>query len=44
MPPNAIPSTMVLDTKGRIAARILGQIPSQRTLKELIEGAGGPHV
>jgi len=44
VPPNAIPSTMVLDAKGRIAARILGEIPSQRTLKDLIEGAGGPRV
>ncbi len=44
VPPNAIPSTLVLDAKGRIAARILGEIPSRTTLKDLIEGAGGPRV
>ncbi|RJS46119.1 TlpA disulfide reductase family protein [Nocardioides cavernaquae] len=44
VPPNAIPSTLVLDTEGRIAARILGELPSQVTLKDLIEGAGGPRV
>jgi len=44
VPPTAIPSTLVLDAEGRVAARILGEIPSQTTLKDLIEGAGGPVV
>ena len=34
--PSAIPSTLVLDTKGRVAASILGEVPSQRTLVELV--------
>lgn len=42
IPPTSTPSTLVLDTKGRVAARILGPVPSQTTLKDLIEGAGGP--
>jgi thiol-disulfide isomerase/thioredoxin len=44
VPPTATPSTLVLDEKGRVAARVLGPIPSQTTLKDLIEGAGGPRV
>lgn len=44
VPPTAIPSTLVLDAEGRVAARILGELPSQTTLKNLIEGAGGPSV
>ena len=27
---------MVLDTKGRVAASILGEVPSQRTLVDLV--------
>ena len=34
--PSAIPSTVVLDAQGRVAASILGEIPSQRTLVELV--------
>jgi thiol-disulfide isomerase/thioredoxin len=44
VPPTAIPSTLVLDAKGRVAARILGGLPTRTTLKDLIEGAGGPSV
>jgi thiol-disulfide isomerase/thioredoxin len=34
--PSAIPSTVVLDAKGRVAASILGKIPSERTLVDLV--------
>lgn len=39
VPPTATPSTLVLDKKGRVAARILGPVPSAITLKDLIEEA-----
>lgn len=39
VPPTATPSTLVLDPKGRVAARILGPVPSAITLKELVEDA-----
>lgn len=35
--PNSIPSTVVLDRKGRVAASILGTLPSDTTLRNLIE-------
>ena len=35
--PSAIPSTVVLDAKGRVAASIQGQIPSERTLVDLVQ-------
>jgi thiol-disulfide isomerase/thioredoxin len=34
--PSAIPSTLVLDTEGRVAASILGEVPSRRTLVDLV--------
>ncbi len=34
--PSAIPSTVVLDAEGRVAASILGQIPSKKTLVDLV--------
>lgn len=37
VPPNAIPTTLVLDREGRIAARVLGPLPSATTLKSLVE-------
>jgi thiol-disulfide isomerase/thioredoxin len=37
LPPSAIPSTVVIDAKGRVAASILGEVPSQRTLVELVQ-------
>ena len=37
VPPTAIPSTLVLDTQGRIAARISGPVPSVTTLVDLVE-------
>ncbi|MCB8957889.1 MAG: TlpA family protein disulfide reductase [Nocardioides sp.] len=43
--PNSIPSFVVLDDEGRVAASILGPLPSTRTLVDLVddtahEGAG----
>ena len=34
--PSAIPSTVVLDRQGRVAASILGGVPSRRTLVDLV--------
>lgn len=36
IPPNAVPTTLVLDSSGRVAARILGQVKSPSILKTLI--------
>lgn len=35
--PNAIPSTVVIDAQGRIAARVLGEVPSAQTLVDLVD-------
>jgi thiol-disulfide isomerase/thioredoxin len=45
--PNSIPSTVVLDVDGRVAATILGTIPSTQTLVDVVkdvaaEQAGSP--
>ena len=34
--PSAIPSTVVIDQQGRVAASILGEVPSTRTLVDLV--------
>ncbi|WP_366073874.1 TlpA disulfide reductase family protein [Naasia sp.] len=34
--PNAVPTTLVLDRKGRVAARILGQVTEPSTLQTII--------
>jgi thiol-disulfide isomerase/thioredoxin len=34
--PSAIPSTVVLDEQGRVAASILGEVPSRQTLVDLV--------
>lgn len=34
--PNAVPTTLVLDTKGRVAARVLGRLTSESILATLI--------
>ena len=34
--PSAIPSTVVLDESGRVAASILGEVPSEQTLVDLV--------
>ena len=36
-PRNAIPTTQVLDREGRVAARVLGPLPSETTLRNLVE-------
>ena len=36
IPPNAVPTTLVLDRSGRVAARILGQVSSPSILATLI--------
>lgn len=36
LPPRSIPSTVVLDGDGRVAASILGPLPSQQTLVDLV--------
>jgi thiol-disulfide isomerase/thioredoxin len=37
IPPNAVPTTLVLDSSGRVAARILGQVTTPSILETLIE-------
>jgi thiol-disulfide isomerase/thioredoxin len=39
--PNSIPAFVVLDDQGRVAASILGPLPSQRTLVDLVEDTAG---
>jgi len=39
--PRAVPSTVVLDQEGRVAASVIGPVPSEATLEGLIEDAGG---
>ncbi|WP_223396020.1 TlpA disulfide reductase family protein [Nocardioides rotundus] len=36
--PRTIPSTVVLDRQGRIAATVIGPIPSKNTFVDLVEG------
>lgn len=35
VPPNAVPSTLVIDRQGRVAARVIGSVPYS-TLKDLV--------
>jgi hypothetical protein len=35
--PRSIPSTVVLDAEGRIAATVIGALPSQQTLVDLVD-------
>lgn len=37
VPPSAVPTTLVLDAQGRVAARISGMIPSATTLGDLVD-------
>ncbi|MCI4658475.1 TlpA family protein disulfide reductase [Cryobacterium sp. ZS14-85] len=37
--PNAVPTTLVVDTKGRVSSRILGRIPDASVLDALIKTA-----
>jgi hypothetical protein len=36
LPPSAIPSTMIIDSEGRLAARVLGPI-TETTLVDMID-------
>ena len=36
-PLSAIPSTLVIDAQGRVAATIIGEIPTQRTLVDVVQ-------
>lgn len=38
VPPNAVPTTLILDAQGRVAARILGQVRDPSILSTLIKG------
>jgi len=38
VPPKAVPSTLILDAQGRIAVRVIGEVPADR-LAGLIEEA-----
>lgn len=46
VPPSALPTTIVLDAKGRVAARVLGQFETASILdaiiKRVVEGDGTP--
>lgn len=44
VPPNAIPSTVVLDAEGRVAGSVIGVLPSETTLVTLIEEVAGVEV
>lgn len=35
--PNAIPSTVVIDAQGRVAASIIGEVPSAQTVVDLVD-------
>ena len=37
VPPSAVPTTLVLDAQGRVAARISGQLPSPTTLADILD-------
>lgn len=37
IPPRSIPSTFVLDAEGRIAASVIGKVPSTITLTDMVE-------
>ncbi len=37
VPPSAVPTTLVLDAQGRVAARISGQVPSATTLSDIVD-------
>jgi len=39
--PRAVPATVVLDAEGRVAASILGPIPSTQTLVDVVEEVAG---
>jgi thiol-disulfide isomerase/thioredoxin len=36
--PNSVPATVVLDSRGRVAASIIGEVPTQLTLVQVVRG------
>ncbi|MPZ62206.1 MAG: redoxin domain-containing protein [Propionibacteriales bacterium] len=42
LPPNAIPSTLVIDGDGRVAARVLGSVTETTVVDLVDEASGGP--
>jgi thiol-disulfide isomerase/thioredoxin len=36
--PRTIPSTLVLDSRGRLAASIIGSVPTKLTLTDIVDG------
>lgn len=40
LPPNAIPSTLIVDKEGRVAARVLGEV-TEATIRGLVEEVAG---
>ncbi|MCL8023825.1 TlpA disulfide reductase family protein [Nocardioides bruguierae] len=42
--PRSMPTTLVLDTEGRVASIVSGPVPSAITLASLVETAGGPEA
>lgn len=42
VPPTAIPSTIVIDKQGQVAAIVLGAVTSATTVEDLVQDAGGP--
>ncbi len=41
LPPNAIPSTLVIDRGGKVAASILGEVTTVSTLVGLVDDVAG---
>ena len=39
--PNSVPATVVPNAQGRVAASIIGEVPSQLTLVQVMRGAMG---
>jgi thiol-disulfide isomerase/thioredoxin len=42
--PRSIPSTVVLDREGRVAAAVIGALPSQQTLVDLVDEVAEPRA
>ena len=39
--PNSIPTTLIIDANGKVAASILGEVPSKTTLVDLVREVKG---
>jgi thiol-disulfide isomerase/thioredoxin len=42
VPPNRVPSTIVLDAEGRVAAKIIGEVRTSRTLIDVVADVAAP--